>query len=228
MKRLFALLLAMTMTISLTGCSKDKEKPLTPPEENFEADEMEEEEPDKEETAEPEHDPAVAQELEGVSFAYNGVIRAMYQPDISKDGVSYVPSDSQFFWLAIYFTAAEAGTITEDITFDEKTCTFTIPAAIVQEYAAANFGSTQSLPEIPQEITYIKADGENYMITVSDLGDTHTRITKAYKNNDDSYTAFVDFSTSEDLIASYKISFRENTEEDALFKYQITDAVLVK
>ena len=86
MKRLFALLLAMTMTISLTGCSKDKEKPLTPPEENFEADGMEEEEPDKEETAEPEHDPAVAQELEGVSFAYNGVIRAMYQPDISKDG----------------------------------------------------------------------------------------------------------------------------------------------
>jgi len=228
MKRLLVLLLAMTMSISLVGCSKDKEKPLTPPEENFEADEMEEEEKKQDEPAEPEHDPAAAKELEGVSFAYNGVIRAMYQPDISKDGVSYVPSDSQFFWLAIYFTAVEAGAITEDIVFDEKACTYTIPASIIQEYAAANFGSKQSLPEIPQEISYIKADEENYVITVSDLGDTHTKITKAYKNNDSSYTAFIDFSTSEDLIASYKISFQENADTEALFKYQITDAVLVK
>ena len=228
MKRLLVLLLAMTMSISLVGCSKNKEKPLTPPEENFEADEMEEESQPKEEMTEPEHDPEVAKELEAVSAAYSGVIHAMYQPDISKDGVSYVPSDSQFFWLSVYFTAVQAGEITDDVKIDAKAGTITVPAEIIQEYAAANFGSRQTLPEIPQEITYIKEDSGSYILKISDPGDTAARITKAYKNSDDTFTAFIDFATSEGLLGSYKIAFQETDAEEALFKYQITDAVLVK
>lgn len=235
MKKILVGLMILTMTLALAGCSNDKkEKPEIPPaqaEEDTKKEEPaapEEENEAPEQTEEPAHDAAAAKELEASAPLYDGVIRAMYQPDISKDGVSYVPSDSQFFWLCTYFTANQIGTGTDGVTLTKDNLTLSIPADVMKSYAEGCFGDIQSLPEIPQEVTYIKKDGDNYLAAVSDTGDTDTAITKAYKNADGTYTAVIDFSTSEGLLSTYKISFKENPASDAMFKYFVTDAVLVK
>ena len=238
MKKTLIALIILTMTLALAGCSKNKkeepvpEAPASSEEEKKDSEaspEKEEaDEKEEEETSEPANDPQTAEALKDSEPLYGGVIRAMYQPDISKDGVSYVPSDRQFFWLCIYFTANQMADTPEGITFDEKAQTYRIPADLMQQYAAGCFGAEASLPEIPQEVTFVKKDGSDYLVTASDVGDTNTRITKAYKNSDGTCCAVIDFSTGEGTMGTYKITFRENTREGSMFKYQITDAVLVK
>ena len=65
----------------------------------------------------------------------------MYQPDISKDGVAYVPADAQFFWLTVCFAANNAGKDIEGVSYDENTGIYTIPADVVSTYAKACFGT---------------------------------------------------------------------------------------
>ena len=238
-KALIALIIA-TMTLALAGCSKNKKEEIVPeaPASSAEEEKNDENTPKEDiktdtgketaETAEPANDPQLAEALKDAEPLYGGVIRAMYQPDISKDGVSYVPSDRQFFWLCVYFTANQMADTPEGITYEEKTKTYRIPADLIQQYANGCFGEESSLPEIPQEVTFIKKDGSNYLVTASDTGDTSAHITKAYANSDGTCCAVVDFSTGEGTMGTYKITFRESSREGSMFRYQITNAMLVK
>ncbi len=239
MKKWIITVLILAMTFSLAGCSNKKKETSAPPAQTEETDnkeaetkpedakQTEENTAETEQQAEPQHDASVAKELESAAPLYESVIRAMYQPDISKDGVSYVESDNQFFWLSVYFTAIRMNEA-EGVTYDEKSQSLNIPEDMVAQLAEGCFGSKKSLPEIPQDITYIKKDGDHYLFSVSDTGDTGTSITKAYKNADGTCTAVIDYSTSEGLLGTYRVSFKENTDENPLFKYVVTNAVLVK
>jgi len=229
MKKLLVMLLVLTMSFTLGGCKKKVEEVPTAPADEFEEDASQEEDAadTNTEEADPVHDPAVAEELKAVAPLYEGVIRALYQPDIAKDGLSYVPSDSQFYWMCIYFTANQLGDTVEGVTVDDSG-SLIVPADIAAQYASGCFSSNQSLPEIPDEIAYVTKTEDNYVFASSDAGDTSMKLTKAYANADDTCTAIVEYSTSEGLLGTYEIIFEGNPTEGALFPYQVTDAKLVK
>ena len=224
-------LLVLALAMTATTCSKKSEETSAPaqsPEDDtFQPDEettQDSTEETAEETpeAEPAHDAAVASQLESMAAVYDGIARAMYQPDISKDGVAYVPSDSSFFWLAVYFTANNSNEASEEGTFE-------LPAADVQAYAAACFGSSQSLPDIPQDVKYVShnAEDDTYTFQASDNGDMSASITKAYKNADGTYTATVELKTSEGVLATYEMTLKDNTAEGAPFQYSVTSSEVI-
>ena len=235
-KRFLAGCLMAALALSLIGCGKKKNTDTQTETTDQSQEDTSEEEDTKESTdtaaadnqVEPAHDSAVAEELEKMSAVSDGVIYAMYQPDISKDGVSYVPSDAQFFWLCICFTANNMKDTVEGVTADETNCVYTVPADVISAYAKACFGSGQTIPDIPQEVSYAKKDGDNYQITMGDAGDMGFTLTKAYKNSDDTYTGIFELSTSEGLLGTYRLTYKADTDGDALFPYNITNAVLVK
>ncbi len=233
-------LLVLTLAFSAAGCSRNSSEETSAPAQSPEDDTFE---PDEEQsgsgetseqtdgegqtentesTAEPSHDAAVASDLSSVSAVYDGIARAMYQPDISKDGVAYVPSDSSFFWLAVYFTANNDNEASDDGTFQ-------LPTADVQAYAAACFGSSQSLPDIPQDVQYVTYDSasDTYTFRSTDNGDMSSSVTKAYKNSNGTYTANVELKTSEGVLASYQMTFKDNTAESAKFPYSVTAAEVI-
>lgn len=235
-KKIIAGCLLAALACSMIGCGKKKETNAPAQvDETFQRDEKDTEEDTKKDDtsadttqAEPDNDEAVVTELKKSAAAYEAVVYAMYQPDISKDGVAYVPSDAQFFWLTVCFAANNAGKDIEGVSYDENTGIYTIPADVVSTYAKACFGTDQSLPDIPTEVSYVKKDGDNYVITAGDMGDMSFEVKKAYKNADGTFTGIIELGTSEGTLGTYKLTFKADDGENALCPYDVTDAALVK
>ena len=94
-KKIIAGCLLAALACSMIGCGKKKETNAPAQvDETFQQDEKDTEEDTKKDDtsadttqAEPDNDEAVVTELKKSAAAYEAVVYAMYQPDISKDGV---------------------------------------------------------------------------------------------------------------------------------------------
>ena len=158
---LFAIMCFMAVSFTACGGKEVSEnKDTTVAEETITAVETEEEtKPYFEETREV-VDVEVPDEVDGMRPIMIGLCKAM------TGGGTYDPSDSLFYWEALYSSINGNTWVHQDISLADNGAGYMVPKAVMEAYATAMFGDASDLPDIPSNmggVQYVEEE-DSYML----------------------------------------------------------------
>lgn len=147
-----------------------------------------------------------------------------------ENNLTYAPDNPEFFWTALFYFTGGYGLGHPLAAEHDTTYQLILPAAAMEDYAAALFASQDELPEMPADmegnIFYAEAE-DAYFISRGDIGLSECRLTN-YAEADDGYTLTAELWSTGDSIA--KIAawdvFLVEAEEGALYPYRVAGMTL--
>lgn len=140
----------------------------------------------------------VPSEVDAMRPIMNGLCKAM------TGGGTYEPSDSLFFWEAIYSSINGNTWVHPDVSLSDDGAGYMVPKNAMEEYAAAMFADAGELPDIPSSmggIEYI-AEEESYML-YSAGGYVGSMDIVAVEAASDGYEVSVAFNTKNQNVENY-------------------------
>lgn len=196
------------MMMSLTGCG-GKETEET--KESFVSEETvqnTESEPETKPYFEEERDKIeveVPSDVDAMRPIMSGLCKAM------TGGTSYDPSDSLFYWEALYSSINGSTWVHSEISLADNGTGYMVPKNVMEEYAAAMFADGSTMPEIPSSmggLEYI-AEEESYML-YSAGGYVGNMDIVAIENIDNGYEVSVAFNTKNGNVENYTFAMSAN------------------
>ena len=142
--------------------------------------------------------------------------------------VAYNANDPQFFWTQLYFHGADWSYANALTKYTDRQ--IVLPAAVIQEYAAASFFGFTSLPDIPQSVTDIRFDQatDTYLLNMPIMPETSIIVERYALDADGNLLAgigFYDSYSSENpnrlggLLVQMADNASQGTSSDPAFPY---------
>lgn len=147
---------------------------------------------------------------------------------------SYSSTDKAFFWNATAYLIAGYGMQSAAANIDEEG-NLSLPSSTVKEYASAIFsdfnGNSDSLPEIPENVTAISYDetSDSYSIGAGGFSSTKVNTYECTSNGDETYTLGIELEVNDEQdsekLGKWQMTISPSTYNGSghpLFNYTVT------
>ena len=145
--------------------------------------------------------------------------------------LEYDPADPDFFWTAMFYFTGAYGLNHEMVTEKEGSYQLQIPAAVMEEHAAALFAEYNGLFNLPSimkgNVSYDPVP-DVYFVSQGDIGLSEMKLS-GYEKTEDGYNLTASlWSTGPEteLICSYAVTLKDNASaesfENPLYFYSVT------
>lgn len=218
MKKVFMLLAVVIAVSSIGAGCRAAEEPRTPP---FSPE------------ASPEHfaDIIAAPALSDVQRNVEAMMPILDSITLAmEDGATYLPREPEFFWMVLYLTGVNWGEGHPLVVREGDQVV--APRQVMQEFASAAFLDYDDLLPVPESLSQLvqyDAPLDAYRLTISERGDSSTRVEAVTINADGTVTARVGLYTGRnDLLKSIEFIMVDNPYaggiSDPTFLYSVSSA----
>ena len=190
-----AIILIMTLMLSLTGCASGKTSSAGSTTENPPA---VTEEGSVKQADDSVSDASVSETstVQMQSTIVDETLTSMLKPIDSIMVVEFVtsygynPNDPVVYWTTMYYYLCLYGPRASGTSYDKDEAYLIVGADVVREVGRVLFGETVAMPEIPETIARISLhDDGNYYVKNDPRPDCYPEFVSAVKNDDGSYEA---------------------------------------
>lgn len=216
-KKIGVLMLASLMIFNGTACGKEtKESEHTGETQTIETELVTK--PYFEETRE-EIELDVPSDVDAMRPILFGLCKAMTK------GASYEPTDAAFFWNALYASINGNTWIHPDIALSDDGAGYTVPKAVMEEYAHAMFSDVNELLELPSTVAEIAYDEANESYIVYSAGGiSGTMDIVAFEETENGYEVSVAFNGKNGVIENHTVLMtNDGSGSFPCAVYQVTD-----